>query len=206
MAAGNYCRLLSSWLRRRLALFPKSCFTLVCSGHKSSTRRGYFRRLCRSRRQDSGHGQLDNRTQTLLIANDASFSRFQRLRTTLKHFGLPDIPTWRYPVQALIHRTQLTFDKILLDAPCSSEKHVYNSKKYLGIWSQNRIKTLSHLQHLLINSLVPLLNPPWCSRLQHLRSHSGRKRSRNFQNRQPISCSSFTSAFFQLKSPSMDMA
>lgn len=97
--------------------------------------------------------------KTLLIANDASFSRFKRLRTTLKHFGLPDIPTWRYPVQALIHRTQLTFDKILLDAPCSSEKHVYNSKKYLKIWSQNRIKTLSHLQHLLINSLVPLLNP-----------------------------------------------
>ena len=95
--------------------------------------------------------------KTLLIANDPSFPRFKRLRTALKFFGYPDIPTWRFPAQAIARNSEYTFDKILLDAPCSSEKHVFNSKKHLKIWSPNRIKKLSELQLSLIESLLPLL-------------------------------------------------
>lgn len=95
--------------------------------------------------------------KTLLIANDPSFPRFKRLRTALKFFGYPDIPTWRFPAQAIARNSEYTFDKILLDAPCSSEKHVFNSKKHLKIWSPNRIKKLSELQFSLIESLLPLL-------------------------------------------------
>jgi 16S rRNA C967 or C1407 C5-methylase (RsmB/RsmF family) len=95
--------------------------------------------------------------KTLLIANDPSFPRFKRLRTALKFFGFPDIPTWRFPAQTIARNSEYTFDKILLDAPCSSEKHVFNSKKHLKIWSPNRIKKLSELQLSLIESLLPLL-------------------------------------------------
>jgi 16S rRNA C967 or C1407 C5-methylase (RsmB/RsmF family) len=93
------------------------------------------------------------------VANDASFPRFKRLKTTLKFMGLSQITTSNYSVQALAHTSPTTFNKILLDAPCSSEKHVFNSKRHLKIWSPNRIDTLSHLQELLITSLIPLLNP-----------------------------------------------
>lgn len=95
--------------------------------------------------------------KTLLIANDPSFPRFKRLRTTVKFFGYPDISTWRFPAQSIAGNCQYTFDKILLDAHCSSEKHVFNSKKHLKIWSPNRIKKLSELQLSLIGSLLPLL-------------------------------------------------
>lgn len=95
--------------------------------------------------------------KTLLIANDPSFPRFKRLRTAIKLFGYPDISTWRFPAQAIAGNCQYTFDKILLDAPCSSEKHVFNSKRHLKIWSPNRIKKLSELQLSLIGSLLPLL-------------------------------------------------
>ena len=95
--------------------------------------------------------------KTLLIANDPSFPRFKRLRTALKFFGYPDIPTWRFPAQSIARNSEYTFDKILLDSPCSSEKHVFNSKKHLKIWSPNRIKKLSESQFSLIESLLPLL-------------------------------------------------
>jgi len=94
-----------------------------------------------------------------ILACDASLPRFKRLTTTLKLFGLEDIATLCSSVQALPHRLHQPFDKILLDAPCSSEKHVFNSKLHLKQWSPNRIKTLSHLQSLLIKTLIPLLKP-----------------------------------------------
>lgn len=94
-----------------------------------------------------------------LIANDVSSRRFKRLKNTLKLFGHSEIPVTRHPIQALPHVLQGQFDKILLDAPCSSEKHVYNSKRHLKIWSPNHVTNLVHLQQLLINSLLPLLKP-----------------------------------------------
>ena len=44
------------------------------------------------------------------------------------------------------------YDSILLDAPCSSERHVYNDAKYLEQWTKNRIKTLSIAQWALLSS------------------------------------------------------
>ena len=94
-----------------------------------------------------------------IVAADASLPRFKRLRSTLKLFGFPEIATVHSSVQALPYKLTGQFDKILLDAPCSSEKHVYNSKRFLKIWSENKITTLSHLQQLLVNTLLPLLKP-----------------------------------------------
>ena len=51
------------------------------------------------------------------------------------------------------------FDAILLDAPCSSERHVFLDPKYLDQWSENRIKTLSMEQWALVSSAWRLLTP-----------------------------------------------
>ena len=102
---------------------------------------------------------LINTSRSTLIANDVSGPRFKRLRTVLKLFGLPDLPTWRLPIQIIARETNLRFDKILLDAPCSSEKHVFNSKHHLKTWSEKRIAALSKLQIHLIASLLPALKP-----------------------------------------------
>lgn len=51
------------------------------------------------------------------------------------------------------------FDAILLDAPCSSERHVLLDKKYLDEWSPSRIKTLSMAQWALLSSAWRMLNP-----------------------------------------------
>ena len=50
------------------------------------------------------------------------------------------------------------FDSILLDAPCSSERHVFNAEKYLEQWTAARIKNLSFTQWSLLSSAFLLLN------------------------------------------------
>lgn len=53
------------------------------------------------------------------------------------------------------------FDRILLDAPCSSERHVYLDPKYLKDWSLSRIKTVTTEQWALY-----LLPTVCCSRAE----------------------------------------
>lgn len=51
------------------------------------------------------------------------------------------------------------FDRILLDAPCSSERHVIADPKYLNTWSPSRIKTVTTEQWALLSSAYRLLRP-----------------------------------------------
>lgn len=51
------------------------------------------------------------------------------------------------------------FDCILLDAPCSSERHVIADPKYLNTWSPSRIKTVTTEQWALLSSAYRLLRP-----------------------------------------------
>lgn len=50
-----------------------------------------------------------------------------------------------------------SFDRILLDVPCSSERHVLQDPKYLKEWTPSRIKTLSMEQWALLSSAWRLL-------------------------------------------------
>lgn len=45
---------------------------------------------------------------------------------------------------------QEVYDKILLDAPCSSERHVLGDSSYLNKWSLNRPKHLSYQQFAML--------------------------------------------------------
>lgn len=46
------------------------------------------------------------------------------------------------------------YDYILLDAPCSSERHVIQDKKYLDQWSPTRPKRLSISQYAMLSSAL----------------------------------------------------
>lgn len=94
-----------------------------------------------------------------LITNDLSPDRSNRLKTTLADFGLSDVPVFNVPAEKLAFQFPESFDKILVDAPCSSEKHVLNSPKHLQEWSYNRIKVLQKRQIKLVNSLLKALKP-----------------------------------------------
>jgi len=50
-----------------------------------------------------------------------------------------------------------TFDRIFVDAPCSSERHVLSDSKYLAQWSPSRIKTLAQTQWSILSSAYRVL-------------------------------------------------
>ena len=98
-----------------------------------------------------------------LQSNDRSPDRRQRLSHVLEN-TLPE--EYRKIVQVSgydggrcgMYRKD-TFDRILLAAPCASERHVMESEKYLAEWSQKRISHIAITQGSLLASAVDALKP-----------------------------------------------
>ena len=98
-----------------------------------------------------------------LSSNERSPERKHRLATVVQTCLPPEIServitscsdgaTW-------CTRQSECFDRILLDAPCSSERHVIADPKYLNTWSPSRIKTVTTEQWALLSSAYRLLRP-----------------------------------------------
>lgn len=95
-----------------------------------------------------------------LIANDNATQRRFKLQHTIHDYGYDkNIKIIQRPAETLFKTYPNYFDKILLDAPCSSEKHVYTHEKYLKQWSYSRIKSLKQRQIALLSGLFLALKP-----------------------------------------------
>ena len=98
-----------------------------------------------------------------LSSNERSSDRKRRLATVVETC-LPSDISERIKVSCSdgatwCTRQQECFDRILLDAPCSSERHVIADPKYLNQWSLSRIKTVTMEQWALLSSAYRLLSP-----------------------------------------------
>jgi len=98
-----------------------------------------------------------------LLSNERSPERKNRLANTVKDC-LPSEIQERVTVickdgAQMCLKNEEKFDAILLDAPCSSERHVLADPKYLSEWSPSRIKTLSMAQWALLSSAWRMLKP-----------------------------------------------
>ena len=96
-----------------------------------------------------------------LSSNERSPQRKHRLSTVVEECLPPEIAE-RITVSCSNGSTWCTrqsecFDSILLDAPCSSERHVIADPKYLNQWSPARIKTVAMEQWALLSSAYRLL-------------------------------------------------
>ena len=98
-----------------------------------------------------------------LQSNDRSPDRRLRLQHVIEN-SLPE--NWRSIIRVTgfdgmkfgLHKKEC-FDKILLDAPCSSDRHVLMSPAHLEVWSAKRVKRLSVEQGALLASAVDALKP-----------------------------------------------
>ena len=104
----------------------------------------------------SGIGQ-----EAQLQANELSRARRARLLTVLDEHLPPDIRSridvTGYDAAALPRYRQAYYDRILLDAPCSSERHVITDAKHLACWTPARIKMLAQRQWSLLSAAFLLL-------------------------------------------------
>jgi 16S rRNA C967 or C1407 C5-methylase (RsmB/RsmF family) len=99
----------------------------------------------------------------VLVANDRSAARRARLHRVLDQHLSPnhravlsitghDATRW-----GLYERDR--YDRILLDAPCSSEAHVLSSPKALKVWSAKRPRRLANQQYAMLRAAIDALRP-----------------------------------------------
>lgn len=100
---------------------------------------------------------------SVLTANERSPERKRRLHAVLDRHVPPEIrPKIRVTgcdAAAMCRRERDAYDRILLDAPCSSERHVMLSPKHLADWTPARPKHLAHAQWALLSCAFLLLKP-----------------------------------------------
>ncbi|HNY15992.1 MAG TPA: SAM-dependent methyltransferase [Treponemataceae bacterium] len=90
-----------------------------------------------------------------LTANELSRDRRARLIAVLdQHLGdslRARVSVTGYDGARWSRYEKGAFDRILLDAPCSSERHVLSSPAYLAEWSPARVKNLAQRQWALLS-------------------------------------------------------
>lgn len=93
-----------------------------------------------------------------LVSNDRSMDRRERMRRAVE----ASIPSqWRENHRITGHDASRwglyekeIYTSILLDAPCSSERHVLQSPEHLKEWSPSRPKRLQALQYSMLSSAM----------------------------------------------------
>lgn len=93
----------------------------------------------------------------LLVSNDRSPERRRRMHdvfTQCLPSGSVEIRITGYNAESWGLYEKNEYDAILLDAPCSSERHVINDVKYLSLWSPSRPKRLAISQYAMLSSAL----------------------------------------------------
>lgn len=104
---------------------------------------------------------LKLKNQGLLVSNDRSAGRRARIhrvfddylpRTEQKNITITahDATKWSLYQKSI-------YDKVLLDAPCSSERHVLEDSKELSLWAQGRTKAISITQFAMLASALDIV-------------------------------------------------
>jgi tRNA (cytosine49-C5)-methyltransferase len=88
-----------------------------------------------------------------VLATDVNSKRIQFLKFTKNKYDLENVTIYREDVRNLKEK----FDKIILDAPCSSEGLVRKQKDALKEWSQKLVIKKSKIQKTLIEHCYNLL-------------------------------------------------
>lgn len=93
----------------------------------------------------------------LVVANEPKQKRHQTLRQNMRLANLLQVVTTTYKAEAF--PSQSSWDKILLDVPCSGWGTAEKNPRVLSLWRENTIKPLLSLQQNLLSSAADLLAP-----------------------------------------------
>lgn len=98
-----------------------------------------------------------------LIANDRSAARRARLHRVLSEYlpvsSLAAVNVTGHDATRWGLHEQDTYDRILLDAPCSSERHVINSQAHFARWSPSRSRRLATQAHAMLAAAYTAVKP-----------------------------------------------
>lgn len=117
--------------------------------------------LCSSPGSKTGQAAALMNNQGLIIANELSLGRVRILASNLEKLGVMNtIISKKDGVQLckkIKEKSNLRFDKIIVDAPCSGEGTLRKSPKTFLMWNKKTIENLSRLQKALASSALEIL-------------------------------------------------
>jgi NOL1/NOP2/fmu family ribosome biogenesis protein len=99
------------------------------------------------------------KNEGLLVSNDISNSRAKALLKNIELFGIKNSLVLSEAPDKLAEYFSGTFDKILVDAPCSGEGMFRKSPSIIKNWEQNGVEYYSKLQKEIIISAAKMLKP-----------------------------------------------
>ena len=94
-----------------------------------------------------------------LVANDVSNSRAKALLNNLERFGVANMAVTSEPVAHLAQAFPETFDKVLLDAPCSGEGMFHKDMAIAAAWEKTGPEHYAEIQRGLILNAADMLKP-----------------------------------------------
>jgi len=98
-----------------------------------------------------------------IIANELKMNRLKILAANLEKAGVTNTIITRKDAIAFCSRiakeTDIRFDKILLDAPCSGEGTLRTDTKTFYMWNPKMIKKFSRIQKKLLATALAVLKP-----------------------------------------------
>ncbi|OGW79717.1 MAG: hypothetical protein A3G33_01560 [Omnitrophica bacterium RIFCSPLOWO2_12_FULL_44_17] len=95
-----------------------------------------------------------------LVANDNNKIRFFRLKANIELQGCKNVELMLKYGEAFGRIFPETFDRVLLDAPCSAEgRFDANDPRSIGYWKIQKVKEMAHKQKKLIFSGIQALKP-----------------------------------------------
>lgn len=105
--------------------------------------------LCASPGSKTTQTAAELQNTGLIIANEPQMSRLQVLASNLERCGVTNTIITRKDGRSLCRDLNITFDKILVDAPCSGEGTLRSSPKTYLMWNIKTIKNLPKIQQRL---------------------------------------------------------
>jgi NOL1/NOP2/sun family putative RNA methylase len=95
----------------------------------------------------------------LILANDVSGMRLAPLGTNVQRLGCSCIMQTQHDGLRIPEAFNGTFDKVLLDAPCSGSGTIRKSIKTIKMWNPNALVKIAKLQMRLLEKAWKLLKP-----------------------------------------------
>jgi len=95
-----------------------------------------------------------------IAAVEAVRPRYHRLRANLERQGVANVATYLADGRGIGRRTPERFDRVLLDAPCSSEARIRRGRpETWATWSERKIREQARKQVRLLHSAIDALKP-----------------------------------------------
>ena len=115
--------------------------------------------MCAAPGGKSIQASLKMNDQGLIISNDLSFSRCGLLSNNLERLGIGNVIITNNDLSKIYLNYENSFDKIILDAPCSGSGMFRKDESMLNDWSINKVYKYQEIQKELIKIAYYMLKP-----------------------------------------------